>query len=103
MRVGEHDITTDIDCQGQDRDRTCNEKHQDFGIEQVTYHPEYSRTKLHNDVAVIRLNRDIDFRPDNAQAICMPVGSAATINSQRVHFSNADIFTKLILHDSSRT
>lgn len=76
VRVGEHDISKERDC---DRDKNgleilCAERYQDFGIESIHYHPEYNRRKLQNDIALIRLNGSIDFRPFNTRPICLPFG-----------------------------
>ncbi|XP_043255138.1 melanization protease 1-like [Colletes gigas] len=86
VRIGEHDLTTERDC---DRDENgleiaCAERYQDFGLESVHFHPEYSRTKLQNDVALLRLNGDADFRPENVRPICMPIGPIATFNQKKV-------------------
>ncbi|XP_058796722.1 melanization protease 1-like [Phymastichus coffea] len=79
VRVGEHDMGTDVDCENMGSQTVCNGEHQDFGIEEVIFHPQYARTALHNDVALIRVNDDIDFRPANAKAICMPLNIAGVI------------------------
>lgn len=62
----------------------CAEKYQDFGIESTHHHSQYSRTKLQNDVALIRLNNDIDFRPANAKPICLPLSPATKITTKKV-------------------
>ncbi|XP_032667922.1 CLIP domain-containing serine protease 2-like [Odontomachus brunneus] len=85
VRVGDHDISKERDC---DRDKNgleilCAEKYQDFGIESVHFHPEYTRTKLQNDIALIRLNSSVDFRPFNARPICLPFGSATRLSQKR--------------------
>ncbi|KYN38802.1 Serine protease easter [Trachymyrmex septentrionalis] len=54
------------------------ERYQDFGVESVEFHPEYTRTKLQNDIALIRLNSTVDFRPHNVKPICLPFGTATT-------------------------
>ncbi|KAK2583732.1 hypothetical protein KPH14_009650 [Odynerus spinipes] len=76
VRVGDHDISTERDC---DKDEyglevSCAEKYQDFGIDSVHFHPEYSKTKLQNDIALIRLNGDVDLTPRNVKPICLPTG-----------------------------
>ena len=85
VRVGEHDITTERDCDNPGTaSEVCAERYQDFTIDQVIYHPQYSPVSMHDDIAIIRLNRDIDFRPKNAKPICLPIGTAARINAKRV-------------------
>lgn len=83
--MGEHDLTKEIDCDPLGSyDQVCAEKYQDFGIEDVLYHQEYSPTKLNNDIALVRVNRVIDFRPENAKPICLPIGPAARITTKKV-------------------
>ena len=86
MRVGDHDINKERDC---DVDKNgleivCAEKYQDFGIESTHHHPRYSRADLQNDVALIRLDKDIDFRPINARPICLPISPATSITTKKV-------------------
>jgi len=86
VRVGDHDISKERDC---DVDKTgfevlCAERYQDFGVESIDYHPQYTRSKLQNDIALIRVNSDIDFRPKNVKPICLPVDAAAGLSSKRV-------------------
>ncbi|XP_076164421.1 melanization protease 1-like [Ptiloglossa arizonensis] len=85
-RIGEHDLNTERDCERDDEglEIACSEGYQDFGLESIHYHPEYSRTKLQNDIALLRLNGDADLRPQNVRPICMPIGSAATFNQKKV-------------------
>ncbi|XP_018301490.1 serine protease easter-like, partial [Mycetomoellerius zeteki] len=58
VRVGDHDISKERDCDtdSQGREIVCAERYQDFGVESFQFHPEYTRTKLQNDIALIRLN-----------------------------------------------
>ncbi|XP_012231040.1 CLIP domain-containing serine protease HP8-like [Linepithema humile] len=85
VRVGDHDISKERDC---DRDESgleleCAERYQDFGVESVHYHPDYTTSKLQNDIAIIRLNSSVDFRPLNVKSICLPYGTAAKLNQKR--------------------
>lgn len=86
VRVGDHDISKERDC---DVDKfgfevLCAERYQDFGVESIHFHPQYTRRKLQNDIALIRVNDVIDFRPLNAKPICLPLGTAATQTSRTV-------------------
>lgn len=56
MRVGEHDLTKEIDCESYDDGdwNVCADKYQDFNFEKVDVHPLYSSTSLQNDIALIR-------------------------------------------------
>lgn len=81
MRIGEHDISTERDC---DKDENgtevvCAERYQNYGIESTYVHPGYTRTKLQNDIALIRLDGDVDFRPRNVKPICLPITSSVTL------------------------
>lgn len=85
-RVGDHDTSKERDC---DVDKygmeiVCAERYQDFGMESSHIHPEYKKAKLQNDVALIRLDNDIDFRPANAKPICLPLSPATKITQKKV-------------------
>ncbi|KOC63286.1 Serine protease easter [Habropoda laboriosa] len=85
VRLGEHDLSTERDC---DKDAdglevVCAERYQDFGIESVHYHPEYSNVKLINDIGLIRLNADADLTPQSVRPICLPIGTAANITRKK--------------------
>ncbi|XP_050460002.1 melanization protease 1-like [Cataglyphis hispanica] len=79
VRVGDHDISKERDCDYDENglEIQCAERYQDFGVESFYYHPDYTRTKLQNDIALIKLNGSIDFRPLNVKPICLPLGPAA--------------------------
>ncbi|XP_011874753.1 PREDICTED: uncharacterized protein LOC105565840 [Vollenhovia emeryi] len=83
-RIGDHDINTERDCE---RDMnglegSCAERYQDFGVDSIHFHPDYTRTKLQNDIALIRLNNSVDFRPRNARPICLPFGTSAPLTQK---------------------
>jgi transmembrane serine protease 9 len=106
VRVGDHDISKERDC---DVDKMgfevlCIERYQDFGVESIHYHPQYTRSKLQNDIALIRVNSDIDFRPQNVKPICLPVDAAAGLTSKRVrvHVPSSFRLATRKDHDSSR-
>ncbi|XP_014215660.1 serine protease easter-like isoform X2 [Copidosoma floridanum] len=85
VRVGEHDFAKERDCEAVGTsEEVCAERYQDFQIESVTSHEKYSTVNYHNDIAIIRVNRDIDFRPDNVKPVCMPIGSSAKISSKKL-------------------
>lgn len=77
IRVGEHDISTERDCSKDENgiELACAEQYQDIDIESVQFHPEYSRLKLVNDIALVRLSSDANFRPKNVKPICLPLRS----------------------------
>ena len=87
VRLGDHDLSKERDCDI-DNDGVeigCAEKYQDFGVESIHFHPDFSNTKMQGDIALIRLNSDADFRPNNVRPICLPIGSAATMTRKKVN------------------
>uniref|UniRef100_A0A0P6JRT7 Putative trypsin-like serine protease n=1 Tax=Aedes aegypti TaxID=7159 RepID=A0A0P6JRT7_AEDAE len=72
VRLGEHTIGEDRDCNGEGADKECAPPVRDYGIECIIRHQKYSpRSRLHN-IALIRLDRDVQF-DDHIQPICLPV------------------------------
>lgn len=59
VRVGEHDLRTDPDCEGPSDDRQCRAAYQDIPMERAIFHPEYNGQTYYNDIALIRLARPI--------------------------------------------
>ena len=62
----------------------CAEKYQDLTIERSVFHPSYIKSTLHNDIALIRTTKPIDFRPRNARPICLPIGTAVKSKASKV-------------------
>jgi len=68
IRVGEHDLDKDIDCD----DDFCAPPPQDIDVDEVIFHKSYGKPKaFQNDIAVIKLARNVT---ENAfvQSICLP-------------------------------
>lgn len=61
MRLGELDQSTDIDCIKIGDTEICGDPHVDIPVENVTPHPNYSKENLQNDIALIKLQRNIRF------------------------------------------
>ncbi|XP_061401370.1 serine protease 7-like [Musca vetustissima] len=60
VRVGEHDIRTDLDCEG----NICVDPYQRFKIERYIVHPDYyvdGHNRIYNDIALVQLNNDIVY------------------------------------------
>lgn len=59
VRLGEHDINTEIDCD----DFDCADRPIDVGIGRIIAHPNYSPDSLdqEEDIGLIRLTRYIEF------------------------------------------
>lgn len=61
VRVGEHNIQTETDCEGTGESLVCADQYQDFGIEEILAHPEFDVRGRQNDIGLLRLDRNIDF------------------------------------------
>ena len=61
VRAGEWDLDSEPDCPpGGSQTRTCAPHTQEFDIDKIIPHEEYSRSTLKNDIALIRLSRPIE-------------------------------------------
>ncbi|XP_065357920.1 serine protease 7 [Calliphora vicina] len=72
IRLGEYDISSEIDCLGSD----CNNKVLEVGFEEVIPHPQYDPKNInrYHDIALIRLDQDIDYN-DFIRPVCLPVAT----------------------------
>ncbi|XP_014097422.3 serine protease grass [Bactrocera oleae] len=72
VRLGEHDLSTEEDCLSINLCQT----YVDFGIDpmqQPLIHPDYDTVSKYKDVALIKLDRDIDFQVHHhIKPICLP-------------------------------
>lgn len=79
--LGEHTKNQAIDCNiytdksGKEIERDCADPIEEFDIESFVIHPDYNRPKYSNDIALVRLNKDVVMK-DHIQPICLPVTSA---------------------------
>uniref|UniRef100_A0A1W7R8M0 CLIP domain-containing serine protease n=2 Tax=Aedes albopictus TaxID=7160 RepID=A0A1W7R8M0_AEDAL len=71
VRLGEYDTTTDIDCITLDGEQICADPPIDVPVEEKVAHPEYNEKSMQNDIALLRLDRDIQ-RTDFIQPVCLP-------------------------------
>lgn len=62
VRLGEHDLGTDPDCRQLGRKKVCNPVIEEFGVEKIITHPRYNERKRVNDIALIKLDRDVEFK-----------------------------------------
>ncbi|KYN27230.1 Serine protease easter [Trachymyrmex cornetzi] len=60
VRLGEHNILTDPDCE----QGYCAESVQDFLPESVIVHESYNKPEYKNDIAIIRLNKPVIYNDD---------------------------------------
>ncbi|XP_039758016.1 venom protease-like [Pararge aegeria] len=74
VRIGEFDVFSKNDCQGDPYNAICESNLQDILVDKVTIHPEYQgEPPVQYDIALIRLQSPIDFSFKNAAPICLPV------------------------------
>lgn len=57
MRLGEHDIRTNPDCQL----RVCAPKVQDRNIKISKKHPQFDKPPFHNDIAILELESPVEI------------------------------------------
>jgi len=89
VRVGDHDTSKERDCEYDNKgiEVMCADRYQDFGIDDFHFHPDYNTVAGRNDIALIRLNDTVDFKP-NIKPICLPFGTAATLIHKNVRIIN---------------
>ncbi|KAH8348087.1 hypothetical protein KR084_003878 [Drosophila pseudotakahashii] len=75
VRLGEHDIRTDPDCQG----TNCSPRSEEYDIAAATKHRLYSNSSWHHDIGLIKLNRAINFNI-HIQPVCLPLNPASVPN-----------------------
>ncbi|KAG5334970.1 EAST protease, partial [Acromyrmex charruanus] len=66
VRLGEHNILTDPDCE----QGYCAEPVQDFLPESIIVHESYNKPEFKNDIAIIRLNKPVIYN-EHVKPICM--------------------------------
>lgn len=74
VRLGEHDLRAEKDCRrAGGGGEICTLPPQTFGIEEVVAHPTFNkRAPESDDIALIRLDRDVDLKTPYVQSICLP-------------------------------
>lgn len=55
MRVGETDLSKEIDCNTSDDAEDCAEPYQDIPVDKFIKHEQYSASRKNNDIALIKL------------------------------------------------
>ncbi|XP_046971427.1 CLIP domain-containing serine protease 14D-like [Vanessa cardui] len=73
VRVGELDLSSKEDCQGEYPNYFCEAHIQDIEIEESIPHEKYQRMPSKNDIALLRLKQPIEFGHKNVAPICLPV------------------------------
>ncbi|KAF2881088.1 hypothetical protein ILUMI_25090 [Ignelater luminosus] len=74
VRLGEWRISTTTDCE-EGKASICTDPVVDLKIEEGIVHPQYSRRKFKNNIALLRLERNIEYT-DFIQPICLPVSES---------------------------
>lgn len=75
VRLGEHTISTNKDCDFADDHGFCDsDPIQDIEIEKVICHENYSNRKRMHDIAILKLVRSAHFKGvHNVETICLPI------------------------------
>ncbi|CAD7011778.1 unnamed protein product [Ceratitis capitata] len=82
--LGEHDLSTEIDCTPSSL-RLCLPKPEDYKIEKTIIHPDYMKPRFANDIALIKLDRDV-IRTVNTKPICLPITQLVYDNSDSIDY-----------------
>lgn len=62
VRLGEWNLNTDVDCY----EKACAEPAQDVPIEEIITHESYAdRGSRYNDIALLRLSREVEYTGEN--------------------------------------
>lgn len=78
VRLGEHDILTDKDC---DKENKCLDPVQDIEVEDRIKYPRYDPRKKINDIALLKLKTPVDVTKKIVRTICLPTESENQIGS----------------------
>ncbi|KAF2897103.1 hypothetical protein ILUMI_09084, partial [Ignelater luminosus] len=87
VRVGEHTINTDPDCEERFGDRYCATSVQDIDIAEVIPHPMFRSKTLENDIGLIRLANRMNSTVDSVKPICLPT----TEDLRNTNFENTSV------------
>ncbi|XP_064542286.1 serine protease grass-like [Drosophila montana] len=79
VRLGEHKISSATDCAWVKSRYICAPPVEDISFERIIVHEDYSQQSKHNDIALVKLSRDVEFK-QHIRPICLPVN--ATLQQQ---------------------
>ncbi|CRL05909.1 CLUMA_CG019129, isoform A [Clunio marinus] len=94
VRIGEHTISKDIDCNNYKDNSTCSDLPvEDIEIESIISHKDFNNENMINDIALIRLSRDVELSKKriNVRTICLPVEESQQIDNIHDEFLNLTI------------
>uniref|UniRef100_A0A1A9UFJ9 CLIP domain-containing serine protease n=1 Tax=Glossina austeni TaxID=7395 RepID=A0A1A9UFJ9_GLOAU len=72
VRLGEYNISSSSDCTHSPIKSECAPPVEDVGIEEIIIPRDYRKHVFHDDIALIRLDRTVEFRRQ-LKPICLPI------------------------------
>ncbi|XP_013170762.1 PREDICTED: serine protease easter-like isoform X1 [Papilio xuthus] len=74
VRIGEYDLSTEIDCTGEDMFTQCAPKYQDIDVSEQIHHEAYNDDPMIvNDIGLLRLKNSVNLNLRNSGLICLPI------------------------------
>lgn len=93
VRLGEHRISSKIDCVDPSDYGTCSEA-RDIKIDKIIPHENYSKTTRVNDIALIRLSEEVEITKETRRfttTICLPVETSQRVENIEEQYQNLTI------------
>ncbi|XP_030370587.1 serine protease grass [Scaptodrosophila lebanonensis] len=84
VRLGEHDLSTEEDCQWKGKKRVCLPPYEEYGIASIKSHPQYVHGEIHHDLALIKLDRPVK-QQIHIKPVCLPIDG----QSQKVSYDQS--------------
>ncbi|XP_045528450.1 serine protease easter-like [Pieris brassicae] len=75
VRMGELDYSSDEDCDYEPGSPICEKHYQDMAVEKAIPHSEFIRMPPRNDIALLKMEGEIDLSYTNVEPICLPITS----------------------------
>ncbi|XP_047512094.1 serine protease easter-like [Pieris napi] len=74
VRIGDFDVSSEMDCEYEAGVYpTCENRTQNMRVEMAIPHSEYRRMPPTNDIALLRMQGEMDFSHSNVEPICLPI------------------------------
>ncbi|XP_043479779.1 serine protease grass-like isoform X2 [Leptopilina heterotoma] len=77
--LGDYDISKSPDCQTMENGKNVCKMIEIVGVEGIYFHQNFSETDLTNNIALVRLNNEIEFSMD-IQPVCLPFTEMQTLS-----------------------